>query len=130
MHKNCGKGNIIMVQLLYYQRKETTTLEKMMRCLVPENKTYSQLQTFQEADKQKLRDLEKIDPMMKLNKRMSWGEYRDLVRPLLKRASKSTCNVCQGMKRMPGVPHISTILNGLLEEKQIEKFRFDYCDLW
>lgn len=64
MHKNCGKGNIIMVQLLYYQRKETTTLEKMMRCLVPENKTYSQLQTFQEADKQKLRDLEKIPQML------------------------------------------------------------------
>ena len=62
MHKNCGKGNIIMVQLLYYQRKKTTTLEEMMRCLVPENKTYSQLQTFKEADKQKLRDLEKTPP--------------------------------------------------------------------
>ena len=53
MHKDCGKGKIRIVQFLHHQRKKNTTLEKVMRCLVPGNNTYRQVQMFKEADKQR-----------------------------------------------------------------------------
>lgn len=51
-----------------------------------------------------------------------------MVQPLLNEAFKSNCDICQGMRKMSNNHCLTSILKGLLEVKQTEKFRFNYCD--